>query len=116
MKQHNKAIWITLIAVLSVFSIACSAAADITAIPKGAFIVDVRTPDEYNAGHFPGATNIPLDTVKDRLSEFGDKNRTIVVYCRSGRRSGLAQQILKDAGYTDVQNGGGLSHMMAMKK
>ena len=103
-------------AALTIFLSTCSASADITAIPEGALIVDVRTPGEYSAGHFPGAVSIPLDTVEKRLSEFGNKHRTIVVYCRSGRRSGIAQQILKDAGYTDVRNGGGLSHMMSMKK
>ena len=94
---------------------ACSASADITQIPKGALIVDVRTPSEYAADRYPDAVNIPLDTVEARLAEFGDKNSPIVVYCRSGRRSGIAKEMLIKAGFTQVFNGGGLSHMKTLR-
>ena len=94
---------------------ACSASAEITQIPKNALIVDVRTTGEYASGHYPGAVNIPLDSVEARLAEFGDKNSPVVVYCRSGRRSGIAKDILTKAGFTQVYNGGGLSHMKTLK-
>lgn len=69
-------------------------------------ILDVRTPEEYAAGHVPGAINIPFDQVKDRLAEIGPgKDRPIVVYCRSGRRAAKALAVLHGAGYTH------LSHM-----
>jgi phage shock protein E len=76
-------------------------------ISGGALIVDVRTPAEFAGGHVKGAVNVPHDQVTARLEAFGaDKNRQIVVYCRSGRRSGLAQAALSAAGYTRVVNGG----------
>ncbi len=80
-------------------------------IKAGALVVDVRTPAEFAGGHFKDALNIPVDAVEARMSEFGDKSRPIVVYCRSGARSGRAQQMLKAAGYVDVTNGGGLTDM-----
>jgi phage shock protein E len=78
-------------------------------IKQGAFLVDVRTPAEFSAGHHPSATNIPLQELQARIAEFGDTNREIVVYCRSGNRSGQAKKILEGAGYKDVSNGGSLS-------
>ncbi len=114
--KHRKEIIVAMVAALTAFAFACSAGTGIAAVPKDAFIVDVRTPEEYNSGHFPGATNIPLDTVKDRLDLFGAKDQPIVLYCRSGHRASIALKILKDAGYTDVQNAGGLRQIMALKK
>ncbi len=80
-------------------------------ITSGALIVDVRTPGEYEAGHYPGAVNIPLDEIDARIIEFGDVNRPIVVYCRSGNRSARAKAILEAHGFRDVTNGGGLRDM-----
>lgn len=54
------------------------------------FLVDVRTPEEYNAEKIEGAVNIPLDQIESRLSEFRGK-KSIVVYCRSGIRAGKAK-------------------------
>ena len=66
-------------------------------------ILDVRTPDEFAAGHIPGAVNIPHTEVGDRLFELGDdKTREIVVHCKSGRRADAAQTVLLVAGYTNV--------------
>ncbi len=85
-------------------------------IDQGALLVDVRTPGEYNAGHLPNAKLIPVDEVEKRLSEFGsDKSRPIVVYCKSGGRSGRAESILLANGYTDVTNGGGYQQLMSTK-
>ncbi|MEJ2503207.1 MAG: rhodanese-like domain-containing protein [Gemmatimonadota bacterium] len=74
--------------------------------------VDVRTPEEYEAGHVEGAINIPhteMDARHDELAEYAD--REIVVYCRSGRRSGIAERILESEGFANVTNGGGLSDL-----
>ena len=78
--------------------------------------VDVRTPEEYAGGHVPGAINIPLDQVQNRLDEFRDMPKPIVAYCRSGARSGMATSILKGAGIADVINGGGISDVMQQIK
>lgn len=79
-------------------------------------VVDVRTPGEYKSGAYPDAINIPLDEIPSRYAELG-KNaaREIVVYCASGARSAYAENILRQLGYTNVRNGGGLSMMMAQK-
>lgn len=85
-------------------------------INDGALVVDVRTPAETRSGYIEGAKLIPLDQVADRLREFGaDKNRPIVVYCRSGNRSGRAKGILESHGYTNVINGGGYSSLSSSK-
>ena len=85
-------------------------------IDQGALIVDVRTPGEFKSGHLPGAKLIPVNQVSARINEFGaDKNRPIVVYCQSGSRSGKAQGVLKQYGYTNVHNGGGYSALMSAK-
>jgi phage shock protein E len=77
-------------------------------------LFDVRSQGEFDEGHVEGAALIPHDEISDRLAEVdaavgGDKSKGVVVYCRSGNRSGKAQQTLLDAGYTNVVNAGGLS-------
>ena len=84
---------------------------------QNALLVDVRTPAEFRSGHVPGATLIPVDQVSRRLNEFGtDKTRPIVVYCRSGSRSGSAEKYLKEQGFTTVLNGGGYRALMNAKQ
>lgn len=61
-------------------------------------VLDVRSADEYAAGHVPGAVLIPHDQVAARIGEL-DRSRPVVVYCRSGRRSGIAEGILQQAGF-----------------
>lgn len=82
-----------------------------TMIESGSLIVDVRSPQEFASGAYPGAINIPVDQVQARIGEFGDKARPIVVYCQSGGRSQMAKQMLEAAGYKKVVNGGGLRDM-----
>ncbi len=62
------------------------------------FVIDARTPQEYAAGHVPGAVNIPYDQVAAHLGEI-PKDEDVVVYCHSGRRAGLAAETLEKAGY-----------------
>lgn len=64
------------------------------------YVLDVRTPEEYAAGHLPGAVNIPHDQLAARLGELsGARERDIVVYCRTGRRSAKALGVLDKAGF-----------------
>lgn len=81
-----------------------------------ALVVDVRTPAEFAAWHVAGAINIPLDQIEKRIGEFGDRNRPIVVYCRTANRSGVAKKILQRHGFTDVTNGGGLRDMPPIER
>jgi len=76
----------------------------------GATIVDVRSPAEFQRGAYAGAINVPLDRL---ASSFGriPKDRPVVLYCASGARSGMAARILRQAGYADVSNAGGLGRM-----
>jgi len=68
-------------------------------------IVDVRRPDEFAAGHVPGARNIPHNEIAARLHELGGKqHEEVVVYCESGRRAAIAQGILEQAGFTQVRH------------
>lgn len=76
--------------------------------------VDVRTDGEYEAGHVEGAIHIPHTEMSERytaLEQYEDSE--IVLYCRSGRRSGIALDILEDHGFDNVTNGGGLSDLEA---
>jgi phage shock protein E len=64
-------------------------------------VLDVRTPAEYAAGHLPGARNVPHDQLAARLADLeAFKDRDVVLYCRSGRRSQLAAQTLRSAGFS----------------
>ena len=68
-------------------------------------IVDVRRPDEFATGHVPGAINIPHIELDKRLDELnGNMNQEVVVYCESGRRAAIAQDILERAGFTKVMH------------
>ena len=74
-------------------------------IDDNAFLVDVRTPVEFAEGHVKGSVNIPLDKVPTELAKFKNKIN-IVVFCRSGNRSGQAKTILEANGISNVTNGG----------
>ena len=75
----------------------------------GHVIVDVRRPDEFAAGHIPGAICIPNETIgSDQPEELPDLAQVILVYCRSGNRSKQAAQKLFDMGYTNVYEFGGI--------
>lgn len=74
-------------------------------IADNAFLVDVRSNEEFQEGHVNGSVNIPLDQISRNLSKFKSKNQ-IVVFCRSGMRSSQAKSILNQNGFTNVTNGG----------
>lgn len=72
-------------------------------------ILDVRTEEEYQEGHVPGAIVIPNETISSEpLEELPDMDQEILVYCRSGNRSGQAAKKLAEAGYTQVYDFGGI--------
>ena len=72
--------------------------------------IDVRSAEEYNTEHVAAAGNIPYTEISSRIDEVTtDKDALIYVYCRSGRRSGIAQHTLEKVGYTNVVNLGGLA-------
>ena len=68
-------------------------------VESGALLLDVRSPEEFQAGHIEGAVNIPVQEMEARMGEVGSKERPVVVYCHSGMRSGRAAQVLERAGY-----------------
>ena len=76
-------------------------------------VIDVREINEFESGHFEGAINIPLGSIPMRIAELKAMNGPIVLYCRSGNRSGMAMSLLKQAGLIDVFNGGALADMLA---
>jgi rhodanese-related sulfurtransferase len=62
-------------------------------------VLDVRTPEEFAAGHVPGSRNVPLDELPARLAELSSlKDKDVVLYCRTGRRAAAAGQTLRRAG------------------
>ena len=74
----------------------------------GAVLLDVRTPEEYAEGHIPGSVNVPLQSIDKVASALADKTKTVFVYCRSGARSSQAVAFMKQMGYTEVHNIGGI--------
>ncbi|MEZ4361808.1 MAG: rhodanese-like domain-containing protein [Kofleriaceae bacterium] len=78
---------------------------------NGAPVIDVRTKEEWDDGHLPQATLIPIQEFDGRISEVadlvgGDKTKPVVVVCRSGNRAAKAKAALEAAGFTHVVNGG----------
>ena len=68
-------------------------------------ILDVRTPQEYAAGHVPGALNVPHKALPDRLAEvLGFRDREVVLYCERGKRSVMASVVLREAGFTSIRH------------
>lgn len=72
-------------------------------------LVDVRTPQEYIAGYIPGAVNIPLQELSQKIDHL-PKDKPVILYCRSGSRSHSAASLLGRLGYTDVYDLGGIHH------
>lgn len=83
-------------------------------IDQGALLVDVRTPQEFDAQHLNNSVNFPLNTVNVSFNDIA-KDREIVLYCRSGNRSGQAERYLKQVGFTNVHNGGGIQELLQVK-
>ena len=85
-------------------------------ISKGAVVIDVRTAEEFAAGHVPNATNIAVESFGSHLDDVdklvaSDHSRAIVVYCAAGARAAKAKAQLDAAGYSHVVNGGGIDDL-----
>ena len=90
-------------------NITAEEAKEIMDTEEGYIILDVRTQEEYDEGHIPGAILIPDTEIEARAEEIlTDKDQLILVYCRSGRRSKLAAEILVELGYTNIRKFGGI--------
>ena len=76
---------------------------------EGYIILDVRTQEEYDEGHIPGAIVISHEEIAEKAEKvLTDKEQLILVYCRSGRRSKLAAEALVELGYTNIKEFGGI--------
>lgn len=78
-------------------------------VGQGATLLDVRTPEEFAQGHLPGARNIPVQVLGQRLQEVGGTETPVVVYCAAGGRSASAAELLRRAGFREVFNLGPMS-------
>ena len=86
--------------------------ARVTGIDVPTLFVDVRTAEEFAAGHFPGAINIPHEDIVGIRNNL-HKDQTVLLYCRSGNRSGQAESSLQSAGFSRAKNVGGLNALLA---
>jgi rhodanese-related sulfurtransferase len=77
-------------------------------VQQGALLLDVRTTGEFAGGHVAGALNIPVQELEAKLP--AEKDRAVVIYCASGRRSAAAREILLKAGYAKVFDLGAMSN------
>ena len=76
---------------------------------EGYVILDVRTQEEYDQGHIPGAIVISHEEITEKAEDvLTDKDQLILVYCRSGRRSKIAAEALVELGYTNIKEFGGI--------
>lgn len=83
-------------------------------IERGALLIDVREPDEFAVSYAKGAKNIPLGDIETGKFSESDKSKKIYLYCKSGRRAGIAKTALEKYGYMNVENLGGLIDWQAM--
>lgn len=84
-------------------------------IAEGAILVDVRSGEEFAEGSVPGAINIPLDSLLCNIDTL-NTGKHIIVFCRSGNRSGIALEMLRENNITDVTNGGSWQNVASALK
>ena len=122
-RMHARALALTLLLLVTLVA-ACGGSSAAAVQKPGAakaagmlpnlVVIDVRTPAEYAAGHIAGAQNIDVEA-----ADFGtriatlDKKGAYLVYCHSGRRSGLAADQMAKAGFTDIVDGGAMADLVA---
>ena len=125
--RYKQALGAALLAVLALTATACSGEAGPNAtssvsvntpaaehaVEKGAAIIDVRTPEEYAAGHLKGAVNIDVEQADftQRVAKL-PTDKTYVVYCHSGNRATTASELMKKEGFEHVINGGGYEALL----
>ena len=86
---------------MSLYDITCTQAKEM--IQSGAQLIDVRSSTEYQQGCLPGAINLPLEIFQGALDKI-DKESPVILYCRTGRRSGQAKMFLQSLGFEAVHN------------
>lgn len=92
---------------------AAAESADKAAVKAEGIWIDVRTAEEFAQGHLEDAVNIPVDQIAQAIEALSsDKDAPLHVYCRSGRRSEIARQLLLEKGYTNVTNHGGYEELV----
>jgi rhodanese-related sulfurtransferase len=82
---------------------------------KGATLIDVREIHEFESGHAIGAINIPLSIIQGKVDDILNLSSPIILYCRSGMRSGQALEFLRAMGVQDVYNAGGVEDVLAIQ-
>ena len=80
------------------------------------WLVDVRTPEEVRERSVPGADNIPMDAIMEKLPRLKEHDGPLVFFCASGNRSGQVAQYLKQSGMDEVYNAGGIGDVLALKE
>jgi phage shock protein E len=84
----------------------------VMSLPAQTILIDVRSTDEFNSGHIEGAVNLPLDRIqRDIAGVVPDEATPMLLYCRSGARSGRACEIVSQLGYATTRNGGGIGSL-----
>ncbi len=86
------------------------------ALRRGAIVIDVRTPQEFDQGKVPESINIPLDRIAANAERIKNMNRPVVFCCASGARSGNAVNVMKGKGLKEVYNGGSWYHVLKILK
>lgn len=77
-------------------------------VSENAIVIDVRTTQEFQSGHIKGAINIPYEVIGRKIKQVTEKkDQEVILYCRSGRRSGIALKTLTKLGYANAKNVGG---------
>ena len=99
---------------LSTVSLVLAAVVTTIALAGDVTWIDVRTAEEFNQQHVAGAVNIPYEQIDAGIASLHlEKDAVIYLYCRTGRRSGIAKESLDALGYTGVVNVGGLEAALA---
>lgn len=78
-------------------------------------LIDVRTPEEFSREHAEGAINLPLDEIQNGILPDVNKDEVIKLYCRSGGRASVAENILRKNGFINLDNLGGLTDVLNKK-
>lgn len=77
-------------------------------------LIDVRSPEEFSDGHLARAVNLPHEEIARHIARVvPDRKTPVILYCASGRRSGLALDVLRQMGYSNASNGGGYEQLRA---
>ena len=108
--MKTKYLIIIMMSIFSLFSGGCSGSRkDVPPMTAGSVLIDVRSPEEYNVGHLAGAKLMPHDKIADLIvTAVPEKDTPLYLYCRSGRRVGIAIKTLKGLGYTVMYDLGGM--------